>query len=110
MLKAAFNLGTTRFRIVQVNSFFIEESGRQAFHASMLKAGFRKNVIWGNGPLTLADDEWVACESLVPGATSNTENKLQHLVCSALRDSGMNDGRVEISVSAKMWWNGAKAR
>lgn len=72
----------------------------------MLEAGFRKNVLWGNGPLTLANEEWVACESLIPGASSNTEDKLQNLVCSALKDAGIRDGRVEISVSAKMWWNG----
>ncbi|HSY64598.1 MAG TPA: hypothetical protein VK829_08365 [Terriglobales bacterium] len=103
----AFNLSIARFRIVQVIALFrLEESGHQEFHATMLKAGFRKNVIWGDGPLTLAEGEWVACEGLIPGASSNAEDMLQHLVCSVLKDAGIRNGRVEISVSADMWWIG----
>jgi hypothetical protein len=73
-----------------------------SFVQAMESLGFRRNALWGNSLMTLARNEFVACETLIPGAGANTENVLQRTVCHALRSVGMT-GQVEISVSARMY-------
>jgi hypothetical protein len=74
----------------------------ESFLQAMEGVGLRRNVLWGNSLITLARNEFVACETLIPGAGANTDNVLQRKVCEAFRNLGMT-GQVEISVSARMY-------
>lgn len=98
-----FKVHNDRIRIVSVAPI---PTDYEYFVNAMERVGFRRNVLWGNSLVTLARNEFVACETLIPGTGANTDKVLQRTVCHALRNLGMT-GEVEISVSARMYYLGA---
>ena len=96
------------YRIVEVNpSFEINGWGyRHTLLPAMVAAGFRKTTPGTGIHFPLPDNQWVACEYLIPGTAGNDgspgHQALQRLVLSVLKGAGFTDGQVEIAVGCKI--------